>query len=193
MLLHAGLQVHTPSPSSSFFFFFLCTFLYPVEPSRPDTKVATYYHYSFTRIIYNPPNIKYHESLILCRSMSRTPCRCSVYEVCFRLCLKRAKSPIEFLRFFSSLLVMRPFIEPKSKSLNLHAVSGAIILALVGRMPAPLSTPSTMARQRPLMLGLLTGSSTRNLYIGTRSAATSSRSHYRDTDAPAESQLLISS
>jgi len=88
---------------------------------------------------------------------------------------------------------MGTLIEPKSKSLNLYAVSGAIALALAGKMPAPLSTPSTMAKQRPLMLEALTGSSTRNLYIGTRSAATSSRSHYRDTDAPAESQLLISS
>ena len=36
-----------------FFSFYVHSF-YPVEPSRPDTKVATYYHYSFTRIIYNP-------------------------------------------------------------------------------------------------------------------------------------------
>src|SRR5947208_3237872 len=70
--------------------------------------------------------------------------------------------------------------------------SGATVLALAGRMAAPPSTPSTMAKQHPLMLALLTGSSIRNLYIGTRSAATPSRSHYRDADAPTESQPLIS-
>ena len=126
-LVYKAIHPHHHRPFSSYVHSFILW-----NRHVPDTveKLATYYHYSFTRIIYEP-----------LKKTSKYQTQTKV-----RFYVDPCPASVRFMRYapvFEAYRVTNRFS---------FLFSGAIILTPARRMAAPPSTPSTMAKQHPLML-----------------------------------------